>query len=222
MIEQIRRCARPRRLGGMLVAGVLLGAGYLLSLAAAAALCAHPRPSDVIVVLGNALAPDGRPSARLRARLDAALETYRRGFAPLILVSGGVELRGHRDEARAMAEYLEANGAPTAVVVQDCEGVDTWATARHTVALVHGRGRVLVVSQWFHLPRAVLAMRRFGLSRVSGSAPSYVEFRDLYSFLREAAALPFYAFRPVQVDDFAAPARTTKPSTELQVAAQRA
>ena len=71
------------------------------------------------------------------------------------------------------------------------------ATARHTAALAGPGTSVVVVTQWFHLPRAILAMRRFGLREVSGNWPRWFEARDAYSFVREAVALPVYALRPV-------------------------
>ena len=201
---------RLQRTGARLwVVSSLLGASYLGAVAAlAGALClGHPK-SDVIVVLGNALTPDGRPSARLCARLGTALSLYRRGLAPRVLVSGGFE-QGRGDEAQAMADYLLARGVPAAAVGQDAEGDDTWATARHTAALVGVHGHVIVVTQWFHLPRTVLAMRRFGLRSVSAAAPPFFEARDVYSFLREAVALPVYALRPMRSGVVAKPSRRT-------------
>ena len=187
------------------VAGVGLGllALYLGGLAAFA-LTARPKRADLIVVLGNAVEVDGRPSPRLRARLDAALAAYRRGLAPRIIVSGGVERDG-RDEARAMARYLIDAGTPEGAVLQDPHGRDTFETARDTAAVMNGRGRVLVATQWFHVPRTVLAMRRFGLRRVSAIWPRFFEPRDAYSFLREAVGLPYYALRPLGGPAAAAP-----------------
>lgn len=57
---------------------------------------------------------------------------------------------------------------------------------------------MVVVTQWFHLARAMLAMRRCGVRDVSGAWPRWFEVRDAYSLLREAATLPLYAFRPVR------------------------
>lgn len=154
-----------------------------------------PRPSGLAVVFGNAVTGDGRPSPRLRARLDAALALYRRGAVHSILVSGGVEQPGSRDEAAIMAAYLEAEGVPALVIVQDPAGVDTFETARHTANMAASAAGVVVVTQWFHIPRAMLAMRRFGVSQVSGDWPRWFEIRDIFSLLREAVAVPYYAVR---------------------------
>ena len=96
-----------------------------------------------------------------------------------------------------MAAYLQAQGVPLGAIVQDHAGNDTMETTRHAAALAGPDISVVVVSQWFHLPRTMLAMRRFGLKNVSGAWPRWFEARDAYSFLREAAALPFYVVKPV-------------------------
>ena len=171
-----------------------------LGVAAAAGLLARPAPADLpadpIVVLGNAAMADGQPSPRLRARLDAALAAYRAGLAPRVLVSGGIA--GGQDEAASMAAYLAAQGVPAAAIALDQQGADTWATARATAALLGGSGRVIVATQWFHVPRTLLALRRFGVTGAGAAWPMFWEARDLASFMREAVALPWYAVRPVR------------------------
>lgn len=167
---------------------------YLAALAATGVV-QRPRPADLAVVLGNTIEWDGQPSPRLRARLDTALRLYRSGNVRRILVSGGIEEPGPRDEAAAMATYLRAQGVPPEAILEDRAGTDTMETARHAAMLVAPGAGLVVVSQWFHLPRAMLAMRRCGLREVSGDWPRWFEARDAYSLLREAVALPFYAFR---------------------------
>ena len=185
-----------RRWRGLGILGCGAVGAYLVALAAAG-LVQQPRQAELAVVPGNTVAPDGQPSPRLQARLDAAVQLYRAGLVKRVLVSGGVEEPGHRDEAATMAAYLQAQGIPSEAVLQDPAGTDTMETARHTAALLAGTGSVVVVSQWFHLPRTILVMRRFGLQQVAGAWPRWFEARDAYSFLREAVALPVYALRPL-------------------------
>ena len=170
----------------------LTGGGYL-ALLALAGLSARPVRSDLAVVLGNAVVA-GRPSPRLQARLDVAVALFRAGLVRRVLVSGGVDTAGN-DEAAIMAAYLVKAGIPTAAVLQDPLGRDTAATARNTAAL--RPASVVVVTQWFHVPRATLAMRRAGVANVSAAWPRFAEWRDAYSFGREAVALPVYAVRGV-------------------------
>ena len=181
-------------------------AGFLVGLAAVG-LLARPQPSDLAVVLGNEVLADGTPSPRLRARLDAGVAVFRAGLAPKVMVSGGVDRAGH-DEAAVMAAYLEAQGVPEGAVIRDATGVNTMATARAVAQVlpgqgqvdgqgqvhgqVHGQGRVLVVTQWFHVPRVMLALRSVGCRDVSGVWPWYFELRDGYAFLREALGVAAY------------------------------
>ena len=95
-----------------------------------------------------------------------------------------------------MAAYLHAHGVPASALLQDDAGRNTAATAANTAHLQPKPRRVLVVTQWFHVTRAVLAMRRQGFTNVSAAWPLFFEPRDVYSFLREAIAVPVYLLRP--------------------------
>ena len=66
-----------------------------------------------------------------------------------------------------MRDYLIGRGVPADRIVADSAGVDTWATARHASAYMreHGYARALAVTQYFHVPRTMLALRRHGMSR---------------------------------------------------------
>ena len=90
-------------------AALLLAAGALALTAAAAVavdgLRDDARASDVGIVLGSKVMPDGTPSPRLRARLDKAGELYRQGKFGWVIVSGGTGKEGY-SEAKVMAAYL--------------------------------------------------------------------------------------------------------------------
>lgn len=181
--------------------GLLCVAGFLLTLCAAAYIAADGlsdrlEPADLAVVLGNKVEPDGRPSARLAARLDRALEVYRAGLVKEILVSGGTGSEGY-DEARAMGDYLVAHGVPAAAVRRDPGGFDTWLTARHTAELMRQRHltSVIIVSQFFHITRTRMALRRFGVTSISNAHARIWELRDPWSLLREVLGCADYAVR---------------------------
>lgn len=176
-----------------LIACLWLLAGAVL---ASAGLLTEARPADVAVVLGNAVYPDGSPSPRLAARLDRAWQCYEQRQCGLIFVSGGVEASG-TDEAAAMRSYLMRRGVPADRIAVDSAGGDTWATARNANAFIrdHGLSSAIVITQYFHLPRAMLALSRFGVRDVSGAYPRFFEGRDLYSIAREVPALIWYCIR---------------------------
>ena len=152
--------------------------------------------ADVAVVLGSKVERDGKPSARLRARLDRTLEIYRQNLCPWIITSGGVGKEGF-DEAAVMRDYLAANGVPRDRILVDSLGINTQATAANAARLAreHGFRTVIVVSQYFHVPRSELALRRNGFSTVHTAHARWFEWRDVYSSVREAVGYVVYWYR---------------------------
>ncbi len=147
---------------GVLAGGALVLAGSQDRLVAA----------EVAVVLGNQVYADARPAPRLAARLDKSLELYRGGYLKTIIVSGGVG-KSRVDEAGAMAAYLKARGVPESAIVVDSQGVNTWKTAEFTADYLR-RNRlkgVIAVSQAFHLPRSVMALKAAGCPVVGQASP---------------------------------------------------
>lgn len=178
------------------------GLGLLLWVGAAAAIVlagmnTHPvGTADLALVLGNTVGPDNRPLPRLRVRLEAALALYRQGGCHTIMVSGGVEEDG-RDEAAGMKQWLLDHGVPGEATVEDPHGDNTRASARHARAWLdaHGQRSVVVVSQYFHLPRARLAVRQEGLVDAGGTYPRQLFLRDIYSSMREVLGYVAYGVR---------------------------
>jgi uncharacterized SAM-binding protein YcdF (DUF218 family) len=153
--------------------------------------------ADVAVVLGNHVAADGTPSVRLALRLDAALALHRDGRVPRIIVSGGQD-PGSPPEAAVMKAYLVARGVPDADITEDRGGINTFETARFVAGhmQVHGLRSVVAVSQYYHLTRCKLALRRFGVPEVHGArAPLRLEPREPWSWLREVVGFYAYAVR---------------------------
>jgi vancomycin permeability regulator SanA len=147
--------------------------------------------ADLIVVPGNTIRPDGTPSDRLKARLDVAAALFKQHKAPRIFVSGGVGKEGF-DEASSMAAYLVSIGIPSTAIVQDPAGVDTAATARNAAHYLqkNKQSKAIVATQFFHVARTALALRRAGIDVTGNSSAKYYELRDAYSLARE---VPGYA-----------------------------
>jgi uncharacterized SAM-binding protein YcdF (DUF218 family) len=180
--------------GLKIIACLWLLAGALLT---SAGLLTQAQPADVAVVLGNTVNRNGSPSPRLAARLNRASQCYERRQCRMVFVSGGVDASG-TDEAVAMRAYLIRRGIPANKIVVDSGGRDTWATAHNASEFMreHGLSSAIVVTQYFHLPRAMLALRRCGVRDVSGAYPRFWEGRDIYSIAREVPALVWYRIRP--------------------------
>ncbi|HEX7956024.1 MAG TPA: YdcF family protein, partial [Pyrinomonadaceae bacterium] len=136
------------------------------------------------------------PSARLRARLDQTVALYRRGLFPEVIVSGGVGVEGF-DEAEVMKRYLVENGVPEGSVHVDGGGTTTHLTARNASRMMRENGwrSALVVSQYFHVPRMRLALKRSGVAPVFSAHARYFERRDVYSIAREVVGYAAYLLR---------------------------
>jgi vancomycin permeability regulator SanA len=115
----------------------------------------------VALVLGAGLNPDGSPSAFLEARLRVAKALYDSGRARVILVSGDNQVSNY-DEPTAMRDWLVVNGIPAAAVVRDFAGRDTYDSCVRANR-IFGVDHALIVSQGFHLPRAVAICRAVGI-----------------------------------------------------------
>ncbi len=118
----------------------------------------------VAVVLGAQVRPDGTPSRFLRGRLEVARRLHADGRVERVVVSGD-DRAASCHEARAMRDWLVAAGVPAAAVELDRYGYDTYDTcwrARHVLGL----RSVVLVSQTYHLPRALLTCRLLGLAAV--------------------------------------------------------
>ncbi len=151
---------------------------------------------DVALIPGNTVDSNGVPSARLKARLDKAVELFQEGYFSFIIVSGGTGKEGY-PEGDAMRDYLTKMGVPVSGILVDNTGVTTGASARNTSRLMKSRNlrSVLVVSQYFHVPRSKLALRKAGIGEVHGAHARFFEMRDLYSIAREVPAYAKYLLK---------------------------
>ncbi|MBU7599085.1 YdcF family protein [Streptomyces sp. P38-E01] len=125
----------------------------------------HSEPGEapvapVAVVFGAGLW-DEEPSPHLAQRLDTAAQLYTAGRVRALLVTGD-NSREEYDEPGAMRRYLLGRGVPADRIVADHAGFDTWDSCTRAKR-IFGVDRALVVSQGFHVPRAVALCRAAGV-----------------------------------------------------------
>jgi len=118
---------------------------------------------DVAIVFGAGLDGD-QPSPYLRARLQVALDLYQAGKAKVILVSGDNLTTSHNEPA-VMTKWLVEHGVPDAKIVQDYAGEDTYSTCMRAKD-IFGVTSAILVSQGYHIPRAVATCRMLGVDAV--------------------------------------------------------
>jgi vancomycin permeability regulator SanA len=194
-------CLWVRR-AGLIVLALILAACLAITFAG---LDDDLHVADLAVVLGNKVRPDGSPSEMLKARLNHTADLYRQGYFKLILVSGGHGKEGY-DEPVVMRRYLEANGIPADAIFEDNEGYTTWRTAHNTVTFLkeHNLKSVLIISQYFHMPRCRLAFSKFDIKPAYTSHAPFWSIRDFYSVPREVIGYGVYYFRDAnQIDSTA-------------------
>ncbi|MGW0140431.1 SanA/YdcF family protein [Streptomyces calvus] len=167
---RLRRPALPRtRTGRRLVRAVVAGCVLALLPATWLRLTTDDRlrttadvpRTDVAVVFGAGLW-DGEPSPYLAHRLDAAAELYRAGRIQVVLVTGD-NSREDYDEPDAMRAYLTRHGVPDTRIVSDYAGFDTWDSCVRAKR-IFGVDRAVLISQGFHIRRAVALCRAAGVS----------------------------------------------------------
>lgn len=142
---------------------------------------AKARP--VALVLGAGLRRDGHPSLLLARRLDIAADLYHRGTVDAVLVSGADQ------EPIAMRRYLLSAGVPDSKIVGDAAGFRTWDSCVRARE-VYGVRSAIVVTQEFHLPRAIVLCGAAGIDATGVGDASLPARRTatIYGWLREIPA----------------------------------
>lgn len=142
--------------------------------------------ADCILVLGAGVRNDGSPSDMLRDRIDTGMSLYLSDAAPKLLMSGDHGREGY-DEVNVMRDRALAAGAESADVFMDHAGFSTYDSL-YRARDVFGVKRVIIVTQSYHLPRALYIARSLGLEAVGVSADLYTYFGQAGRDIREMAA----------------------------------
>jgi uncharacterized SAM-binding protein YcdF (DUF218 family) len=126
------------------------------------------QPELAIVVLGARVLEGGVISGPLRARVERAVELYRRGLSDTLLFSGGVGDHPPA-EARVARDLAVSLGIPPEACILEEESHSTAENARFSAELLRARGisRVLLVSDPYHLYRARQSFRLEGIDAVT-------------------------------------------------------
>ncbi|HEY5086239.1 MAG TPA: YdcF family protein [Gemmatimonadaceae bacterium] len=122
------------------------------------------QPAGAIVVLGAAQYA-GHPSPVLRARLTHAVELWRRGLAPRMVLTGGTGEGDTVSEAAVGRRFVVQQGVPDSAILLESNGRTTSASLYAVAAMMRAEGAntVILVSDPFHMLRLAILARRFGL-----------------------------------------------------------
>ena len=142
---------------------------------------AHVPEVDVALLLGTApIGPEGGPNVYFVNRLDAAAALWKAGRVKYFIVSGST------DEPTAMRAGLVERGVPAAAIYLDPEGFRTWDSVVRARD-IYGQKRLAIVSQRFHLSRALFLARHLGIDAWGFEAR---DVRTPYSVFTELRRFP--------------------------------
>jgi uncharacterized SAM-binding protein YcdF (DUF218 family) len=145
--------------------------------------------ADVILVLGAA-EYRGHPSPVLRARLDHALELYRRNLAPRVMTTGGAGGDPVFTEGAVGRSYLSNHGIPPEAIIVETEGETTVQSIALAGEILHRMGlrSVIVVSDGYHIYRVKKMLQFRGLA-VYGSPRKELApgpWRERWNYVKQA------------------------------------
>jgi SanA protein len=146
-------------------------------------------PAQVAIVFGARVYNNGRLSAMLRDRVDAAIALYQQGKVKKLIMTGDNSLLEY-DEPGAMMAYAIAQGVPPTDIQPDYGGRRTYDSCYRAAAIFQVES-ALLVTQEFHLPRALLLCEGMGISAagVRADQRNYDPRSIAWSESREVPAL---------------------------------
>lgn len=223
-----RHAPRPSHAARWLLSVVLL-AGLAVSVASAwvglryrdRILPAREVPeAPVALVFGAGLSSPGVPSPVLAARMEAAIALYREGKVSQLLLSGDNQSRYH-DETGAMQRYALAQGVQPDHIRLDRLGLSTYDSVRRAQVL-YGVKRALLVTQRFHLPRALYLANGLGIEAWGVAADAEPDKPSPYAW-RELAGRPLALAQVLTRPPFAGEVTKARsaPAAETKGEAQR-
>ncbi len=134
-----------------------VGGKTILSESDAAAL----QDIDCIIILGCQVKDDGTPSHMLQDRLERGIALYKLGAAPKIIMSGD-HGQDEYDEVNTMKQYAINAGVPSSDIFMDHAGFSTYETVVRAKQ-IFGAERIIIVTQEYHLYRALYIAKQFDL-----------------------------------------------------------
>jgi vancomycin permeability regulator SanA len=161
-------------------------------------------PERVAIVFGAGLRYDGTPTAILRDRVMTAAQLYFAGKVEKLLMSGDNSTLEY-NEPESMRQYALSLGVPDEAIVLDYAGRRTYDTCYRAKA-IFGVERAILVTQGFHLPRALFTCNALGLPAVGVEANNYYyrKLSRVYWQAREVFAtfgafMDVYVYKPLPV-----------------------
>ncbi len=161
-------------------------------------------PSQVIVVLGGGLKPDGSPGISTRERVDYGVFLFKKGLGNYLILSGG-DRANNQLEAGQMYKIALGKGIPPEVMIKETRSLNTYENAIYTKKLFYQfgiKGKIILVTSPYHVQRALSCFKKQGF-KVSPAPVEkseiytygfYQNFRNLRLLMHEFLALAYYRY----------------------------
>jgi len=130
--------------------------------------------------------PSGKPSDMLADRLRRGVELYESGAAPKILMSGDHGQKEY-NEVQTMKQYALDAGIESSDIFMDHAGFCTYDSI-YRAKEIFGAKKIIIVSQEYHLHRALLIARKLGIEAVGVASDYHTYGGQTYRDIREIIA----------------------------------
>ncbi|MGL5058978.1 MAG: SanA/YdcF family protein [Microcoleus sp.] len=148
-------------------------------------------PQPIAIVFGAGIWEDGTPTPMLADRVQAAVDLYKAGRISKILMTGDNSSPEY-NEVKVMEEYAAAQGVPMKDITLDYAGFSTYESC-YRAKQVFGITAAVLVTQNFHISRAIYTCRQLGIEAIGLGTPDWGKFRTTsmirYSFREFLAVL---------------------------------
>jgi len=141
---------------------------------------------DCILVLGAGVWEGNKPSPMLEDRLLKGIELYKAGIAPKIIMSGDHGTESY-DEVNVMKKYAIDHGVPSEDIFMDHAGFSTYDSVYRAIHIFQAK-KVLIVTQEYHLYRALYIAKQLDLSADGVAAEKIAYSNQWIRDLREVLA----------------------------------
>jgi len=205
--RRFRRSIKPLLKWGalalLLISGALVGINLYIWNSSQSYLVAVEQapPAQAAIVLGAYVRPDGSLSFILQDRVERAVQLYHQKKVSKLLLTGD-HGRVHYDEVNHMARYALSKGVPEGDLFLDHAGFSTYESMYRARDVFQVK-RALVVTQGFHLPRAVYTARALGIEAwgVDSDLRSYrweerYSVREIFARVKAFAQIHVLRSRP--------------------------
>lgn len=141
---------------------------------------------DCILVLGCGVWDDGTPTDMLADRIKVGIRTYETGVSDRLLMSGDHSRKDY-DEVNTMKAIAVENGIPADNVFCDHAGFSTYESM-YRASDIFGADKIVIVTQSYHLPRAIYDAQKLGIEAYGISADERTYMGQMYRDVRELLA----------------------------------